>query len=214
MIKKNFWKLEYSITLFVLLGVFMLLVPIKFENYFQAGLISKWNDKYNKVSYMFTVINAQATDAILKSFADAKTAEQREKLLLQLIKPYLRIQYSEKLSKRYKPKYMNGSRVHKNDIYKFNELYFSDNGRQIVGIKDIVKRDASLPWFMMMFDINGILPPNTWGKDIFGIYIYNEGKIQPFGYGEQMENLVKDCSQDGTGVYCSYYYRIGGEFND
>ena len=98
MIKKNIWKLEYSITIFVLLGLFMLFVPVKIENYYQASLISKWNERYNNVSYMFTVINAQTNDEILKSFAQAKTPEQREKLLLQLVKPYLRIKYTDKLS--------------------------------------------------------------------------------------------------------------------
>ncbi len=211
--KKKFWKLEYSITLFVILGLIMLFVPVKIENYFQASLISKWNEKYNKVAYMFTVINAQADDEILKSFSEAN-AEQREKILLQLIKPYLRIHYSDKFPGRYKPKFMNGSRVSKEDYYYFHDLYFSDNGMQIVGIKDIVKHEDDDPWFMMMFDINGVLPPNTWGKDIFGIYILDEGKIRPFGYEKSLEVLAEDCSETGSGVDCSYFYRIGGEFND
>ena len=214
MAKKKFWKLEYSITLFVLLGLIMLFVPVKIENYFQASLISKWNDRYNKVAYMFTVINAQTDDEILKSFADAKTADQREKLLLQLVKPYLRIHQSDKFPRRYKPKFMNGSRVPKDDYYYFNDLYFADNGMQVVGIKDIVKHENNSPWFMMMFDINGVLPPNMWGKDIFGIYILDEGKIRPFGYEKSMEALAEDCSETGKGVDCSYFYRIGGEFND
>lgn len=214
MVKKRFWKLEYSITLFVIFGLIMLFVPIKIENYFQASLITKWNDRYNKVAYMFTVINAQTDDEILKSFAEAKTAEQREKLLLQLVKPYLRIHQTDKFPRRYKPKFMNGDRVAKKDYYYFNELYFADNGMQIVGIKDLVKHGNNSPWFMMMFDINGVLPPNTWGKDIFGIYIYDEGKIRPFGYEKNMEALAEDCSESGKGVDCSYFYRIGGEFND
>ncbi len=214
MAKKKFWKLEYSITLFVLLGLIMLFVPVKIENYFQASLISKWNDRYNKVAYMFTVINAQTDDEILKSFADAKTADQREKLLLQLVKPYLRIHQTDKFPRRYRPKFMNGSRVPKDDYYYFNELYFADNGMQVVGIKDLVKHENNSPWFMMMFDINGVLPPNMWGKDIFGIYILDEGKIRPFGYKKSMEALAEDCSETGKGVDCSYFYRIGGEFND
>lgn len=192
----------------------MLFVPVKIENYFQASLISKWNDRYNKVAYMFTVINAQTDDEILKSFADAKTADQREKLLLQLVKPYLRIHQTDKFPRRYRPKFMNGSRVPKDDYYYFNELYFADNGMQVVGIKDLVKHENNSPWFMMMFDINGVLPPNMWGKDIFGIYILDEGKIRPFGYKKSMEALAEDCSETGKGVDCSYFYRIGGEFND
>ena len=67
--------------------------------------------------------------------------------------------------------------------------------------------------FMMMFDINGILPPNTWGKDIYGVDIKN-GSIKPFGADLSMEKLQEDCSEKGTGLGCSYYYNIGGGFND
>ena len=206
--KKHFWKLEYSITVFILLGIFMFFVPIKFENYFQARMITRWNDRFDKVSYMFSVIKAQTTDEILKSFKIAKTPQDREKLLLQLIKPYLRLTQIEKKPRKYKPKFLNGKRVSKKDFYYFNDLYFS--GRQIVGVKDIAGNDDNYAWFMLMFDINGILPPNTWGKDIYGIYIYDEGKVVPFGYDKDMDELKIDCSEEGTGMSCSYYYRIGG----
>lgn len=209
--KKHFWKLEYSLTLFVLLGFLMLFFPVKLENYIQANMITKWNDRFEKASYMFSVVNAQKSDEILKSFAKAESPEQREKLLLQLIKPYLRLREADKTLKRYKPRFMNGLRVSKKDFYYFNELYFSD--KQIVGVKDIVN-DKNNAWFMIMFDINGILPPNTWGRDIFGVYIYDEGKIVPFGYDKDLAELRIDCSKKGTGTTCSYYYRIGGGFHD
>ena len=206
--KKQFWKLEYSITLFILLGVFMFFVPVRFENYFQARMISKWNDKYDKVSYMFSVINTQTTDEILKSFAQAEDPEQRENLLLQLIKPYMRLEPVNKKSLRYKPKVLNGKKVSKKDFFYFNDLYFADG--QIVGVKDIAKNEKNYAWFMLMFDINGTLPPNTWGRDIYGLFIYDEGKVVPFGYNKDMDELKMDCSEDGTGLFCSYYYRIGG----
>ena len=66
----------------------------------------------------------------------------------------------------------------------------------------------------MMFDINGILPPNRWGKDIYGVSIFDGGRIEPFGYDEDMEDLREDCSKQGSGVSCSYYYKIGGGFDD
>ena len=66
---------------------------------------------------------------------------------------------------------------------------------------------------IMIFDINGILPPNTWGRDIYGVNIY-EDKIEPFGAELPMAELKTDCSAFGTGVGCSYYYKIGGGFND
>ena len=96
--------------------------------------------------------------------------------------------------------------------YYFEDLYFGENGL-IVGIKDIDSKNPDELAFMMMFDINGILPPNTWGKDIYGVDIKN-GSIKPFGADLSMEKLQEDCSEKGTGLGCSYYYNIGGGFND
>lgn len=205
--KKKIWRLEYSITLFILLGIFMFMVPLRFENYFQAHMISRWNDRFEKVSYLFSVINTQITDEILISFSKADTSEQREKLLLQLIKPYLRLSALEN-SRRYNPKYLSGKKVVKKDFFHFKDLYYTE--RQIVGVKDIKQNPENNALFMLMFDINGFLPPNTWGRDIYGLYIYDGGKVVPFGYNKDMDELQIDCSEDGSGTSCSYYYRIGG----
>ena len=91
MTKKHYWKLEYSIALFVLLGVLLLIMPFSIENTRQANFISKWNEKINRVEYMFSVMNAHITDDMLKSMKKAQTPQEREKLMLALIKPYLRI---------------------------------------------------------------------------------------------------------------------------
>ncbi len=66
----------------------------------------------------------------------------------------------------------------------------------------------------MMFDMNGLKGPNMWGKDIYAINIFVDGKITPIGTGWELEDMKLDCSDKGTGVSCSYYYRIGGEFNE
>lgn len=81
MAKKRYWKLEYSIALFVMLGVILLLMPVSIESTRQANAISKWNEKLNRVEYMFSVINAHITDDILKSMNKAKTPQEREAIL-------------------------------------------------------------------------------------------------------------------------------------
>src|SRR5574344_553922 len=162
--KKRFWKIEYSITIFVIFAVVLLLIPTKFIGSKEATYISKWNDTYNKVDYMFTAMVAQADSNIVKSLHKAKTNSKREKLMVQLVKPYLRINENNQLSKDYKPVYMNGKRVMPKDNYYFENLYLT-HSNTIIGIKDI-------------------------------------------------KNIKKDCSAKGTGVSCSHYYRIGGEFNE
>ncbi len=213
MTKKHYWKLEYSIALFVFLGVLLLIMPFSIESTRQANFISKWNEKFNRVEYMFSVMNAHITDDMLKSMKHAKTPQEREKLLLTLVKPYLRINIDGFTTKHYRPRYMNGTKIYKGQTYFFDEFYFAENN-SIVGIKDIQSDKSDQVLFLMMFDMNGILPPNRWGKDIFGVNIYDGGKIEPFGFDKSIDELKKDCSESGTGVTCSYYYKIGGGFDE
>lgn len=211
--RKRFWKIEYSITIFVIFAICLLLIPSKFITPKEAGYIAKWNDTYNKIEYMFTAMAAQADEDIVKSFRHAKTNEEREQLMIKLAKPYLRIHEEDALQKSYTQHYMNGNRVDKNDEFYFDKLYNSYNGN-IIGIKDIKDEDVYHPGFIMLFDMNGTKGPNMWGKDIYGINIFSDGKITPLGTGWDIEDLKKDCSPTGTGISCSYYYRIGGEFNE
>ena len=213
MTKKYYPKPEFSIILFVILGIILLVMPISIGNASQAYNISKWNEKYNKVEYMFSVINAYATDDMLKSLKNANSPAEREKVLLTIIKPYLRINMENTVTKKYKPRFISGPAIKKNDLYYFNEFYYAQNN-SIIGIKEYDTEKDTDPLFMMMFDVNGLLPPNRWGKDIYGIYIYDEGKIAAFGSDRDMSYLRKDCSKVGSGVSCSYYYKIGGGFDD
>ena len=213
MAKKRYLKLEYSIFIYVIIGIMLLIVPISFGNSRQAGFISKWNEKYNKIEYMFSVINAHVTDDMLVSMKKAQTSHEREKLLIQLVKPYLRVNTANK-PKAYRPKLLNGSKITKNDMYYFEDVYFAENNSAIVGIKNIHTKNSSDPLFVMMVDVNGVMPPNRWGKDIFGIRIYDHGKIKPFGEDLDMDAIKEDCSKIGTGGACSYYYTIGGGFDD
>ena len=211
MARKNYLKIEYTVTLLVIIAVVLMIIPFDFENEAQADFISRWQDKYSRLEYMFSVISTHEKDEILKSFQRAQNAEEREQLMINLIQPYFRI-HQQELPKRYAPKFMNKIYVPTSSKYYFTDTYTSDNG-MIVGIKDLDSDNREEPMFIMMFDINGILPPNTWGKDIYGVNIYESG-LEPFGQRIPMNELEKDCSIFGTGLGCSYYYKIGGGFND
>lgn len=211
--RKRFWKTEYSITIFVIFAVVLLLLPTSFITSKEAGYITKWNDTYNKIDYMFSAMNAHSDANIIKGLKKAKSYNQRENFVILLIKPYLRLVELDDGAKKYEPHYMNGNRVEKNDQYHFDSLYTAPNG-EIVGIKDVKDDDIYHPGFYMMFDINGFKSPNVWGKDIYGINIFSDGKITPIGSGWDLEDMKNDCSEKGTGISCSNYYRIGGEFNE
>lgn len=205
--KKCIWQLEYTITLIVLFAVILFLIPTSLQSNMQAKFIMRWKDCFNRITYMRDVISKHEQSDIIKSFKRAKNEEEREHIIINLIKPYFRLN-EDKFPKHYHPKYMNNKRVKKGDIYHFDEIYYTDN-KIIVGIKDV--DNAKDPMFMMMFDINGILPPNTWGKDIFGARIY-ENRIEAFGQTDSLDEMRKDCSPEGSGISCSYFYKIGGNF--
>ena len=80
-LKKHYPKPEYSITVLIALTLFLLLMPFSFENTRQANLISKWNEKINRIKYMFSVIEAHTTDDMLKSLKKAQTTKEKEKIL-------------------------------------------------------------------------------------------------------------------------------------
>lgn len=72
----------------------------------QAKFITRWKDCYKRVAYMKEAISKQEKADILKSFKRANNEEDREHLLMNIIKPYFRLD-EEKLPKRYHPRYMN-----------------------------------------------------------------------------------------------------------
>lgn len=210
---RKFWKIEYTLTLFAIFAIFVLLLPTTIQSARQASLISRWNEKYNRVNYMFSVLNTHANEEIIKSLKKAQSNEERSKLLILLMQPYLRISSNNVPNRHYHPKFMNNSRIGKNQYYYFDDFYYAENNT-IIGIKDLEQQNADDPMFMLMFDLNGLLPPNRWGKDIFGINIYGEGHIEPFGKQFDMADLKLDCSEKGLGINCSYYYIIGGGFDE
>ena len=210
--KKHFWRIEYSYTVIVIFAILLLMIPTSFYSK-EAAYISKWNEAYNKLDYIYTAMSAQAESDIVKGLKNAKTHEKREFFMMELIKLYLDLNELEKWENRYSPQYMNGNKVNKNDEYYFKNLYVHKSGA-IIGIKDLDNNDNRTPGFMMVIDLNGMKSPNTWGKDIFAINIYSDGKIRPLGFGNSVSDLKKDCSISGTGVTCSHYYRIGGDFNE
>ena len=65
--KKHFWKIEYSITIFVIFAIVLLFIPTRIISSKEASFVSHWNDAYNKMNYIFSAMNAQADSDIIKS---------------------------------------------------------------------------------------------------------------------------------------------------
>ena len=53
-------------------------------------------------------------------------------------------------------------------------------------------------------DLNGIKPPNTYGKDVFKFTVFfDKSIVRPMGYDKTTEQINENCSHSGTGSYCA-----------
>lgn len=209
--KNGFTIIEVVVVFLLMLGIAFFILPKSFDNTKQAKLISKWAENYSEAEYMFSVIKAQKDGEIRERLDYIKSDKERNKLLLEIIKPYLRI--TSKVGSDYKQYYMNNLAVAPGGKYYFDTFYFT-NTNQIVGLKWIKPDCKDIDVCAVMdFDVNGLSKPNAWGTDIFGINILKDS-IEPIGKNIDPNILKDDCSKGGFGVYCSYYYLIGGKFGN
>ena len=205
------WRVEYTVTLMAALTLVLLICPFSLKSTVQANNISRWKATYNKIAYAHDAIHKQELSDMLNGLKNAQNIEEKEERLLTIIKPYFRLS-ENKVLKKYKVKYMNKEKMQPSDYYFIKDYYFTDNNI-IVGIKDLPNNNDGNFKFMMTFDVNGLLPPNMWGKDVFGIIFYSD-KVEAIGKEMTIENQYENCSPVNTGVGCSNYYLIGGNFNE
>lgn len=207
--KKAFTVVEVVFVFILILVVTFLILPKSLNNTKQAKFISKWSETYTQLEYMFSVIKAQQNGELEEKIKNAKDNEERKNILLETIKPYLRI--TTAIDTDYQQHYMNKSLVQESDNYYFANLY-NTSSEEIVGLKwlkdDCGDKDVCA---IINIDLNGNKSPNTWGYDIYGINLY-KNKIEPIGKDMDMDTLKSNCSKNGYGIYCSYYYLIGGKF--
>lgn len=208
--KNGFTIIEVIVVFLLILGVTFFVLPKSLDNTRQASFISKWSAKYSEIEYMFSVITAQQDSMLKQQLQVAQTENDRKKILLESVKPYLRI--TSEVKDGYYQKYMNGTEVTACGRYFFNNFYQTENN-EIIGLKWIAKKcEGNNVCGFISIDLNGKEPPNTWGHDIFAVNVY-KSKIEPLGQGIDPDILKTDCSRFGFGLYCSYYYLIGGKFD-
>ncbi|MFA7659147.1 MAG: type II secretion system protein [Candidatus Gastranaerophilaceae bacterium] len=208
--RTGFTIIEVVVVFLLMLGVAFFVLPRSLNNTKQARLISKWTEKYSELEYMFSVIKAQSDSEIEKKFQTAQNDDDRKQIILETVKPYLRI--TSEPVQDYKQYYMNDVIVERSGRYHFDNFYLTSSN-EIVGLKWLNKscKNGGICG-VMAFDVNGKDAPNIWGQDVFGINILREG-IEPLGKGIAPDVLKNDCSKHGLGIYCSYYYLIGGKFD-
>lgn len=208
--KAGFTIIEVVIVFLLMLGVTFLILPRSLDTTRQARFISKWTETYSELEYMFSVIKAQSDSDIDIKIKNAENNDVRKQIVLDTIKPYLRI--TAEAAPNYRQYYINKMPVQQGGKYYFDNFY-ATNSNEVIGLKWInPKCNGNEVCGLLSFDVNGEDLPNAWGYDVFGVNIFND-KISPLGAGYIPEVLRNDCSAKGSGLYCSYYYLMGGKFD-
>lgn len=191
--KKGFTIIEVSILFVIFLIVAFLVAPLSLDDTRQAKNTSRWRNVQSDFVNVFYSINTRSEETnqpFEEAFKTTIAGEMKES-----VKPY-------------KVSFLNGT--YPNNTYRFNDFNLTYS-KSVISVKLFEDSNSDLKG-LLMYDVNGQTGPNTWGKDIFGLNIYAD-RFEPFCKNEPLNSQKQDCSKNGTGLCCSNYYLIGGNFD-
>lgn len=191
--KRGFTIVEVSILFVIFLIVAFLVAPMSLDETLLAKNSSRWSDVQSDFNNILEAVKL----CVSQDQLDFKTAFNQ--VMNEQIKGE---------AKPYKIVYMNGSTPSLD--YTFDDLKLTNMNSTVAYKLNDSSQNGVLG--MLMYDVNGQVGPNQWGKDIFGLNIY-EDRFEPFCKNDLVSSQKQDCSKKGTGLCCSNFYLIGGSFN-
>ena len=191
--KKGFTIVEVSILFVIFLIVAFLVAPLSLDETMQAKNASRWRKVQGDFLNIHYAINTQedVNDFDFASAFDTVMASE----IKGDIEPY-KITYMNGTFPSAEYRFTNFKQTYSNATISYR-LYESSP----TGAKGI-----------LMYDVNGSIGPNVWGKDVFGYNIYSD-RFEPFCKNETLAKQRQDCSKSGTGLCCSSSYIMSGSFN-
>ena len=191
--KKGFTIVEVAILFVIFLIVAFLVAPISLDDTMQAKNTSRWRSIQIDFVNIFYSVNTQI--------------EENDVEFNQAFIKVIENEVKTKINK-YKITQMNGS--YPNNVYNFDEFLLTYSNATVA--YNLFKELQNGVRGTLMYDVNGPKGPNVWGKDVFGLNIYSD-RFEPFCKNKSLSEQKQDCSRNGTGLCCSNYYLIGGNFD-
>ena len=191
--KKGFTIVEVSILFVIFLIVAFLVVPLSLDDTMQAKNAARWKNVQSEFENIFYSVNSQKDNDdfdLSKAFESVMQGQEKENL------------------EPYKIVYMNGT--FPEGVYRFSD-FKQTYSNAVVSYKFYDKPQDDVLG-VLMYDVNGSVGPNVWGKDVFGLNIYAD-RFEPFCKNQNVSAQKQDCTKSGSGLCCSNYYLIGGNFN-
>ena len=191
--KKAFTILEVSILFVIFLIVALLVVPLSLDDTLQAKNASRWRKVQGDFENIFYSIST------LQNSEGSNFYEVFNSVMEQEIKNDIQ---------PYKITYLNNT--FPGSAYRFSQ--FKQTYSNSIVAYNLYTEPKDGVYGILMYDVNGTVAPNKWGKDIFGYQIF-QNKFEPFCRNDSIAIQKQDCSTSGTGLCCSNFYLIGGKLN-
>ena len=194
MAKRGFTLIEVLILFVIFLIVAFLVAPLSLDDTLQAKNTSKWRNIQSDFANLFYTMNYDQTE--------------KNEPYTELINSVIASEVKKEIEP-YKITFLNGT--YPSVTYRFSD-FRQTNANAVLALKffDTPQDDGKLG--MLLYDINGIERPNSWGRDVFGYNLYSN-RFEPFCKDKSISEQKQDCSKNGTGLCCSNYYLIGGSFD-
>lgn len=190
--KKGFTIIEVSILFVIFLIVAFLVAPLSLDDTAQAKNTSRWRNVQMDFANVYYSMNTQEDD--ITNFKET---------FRSIIENDVKGDCPS-----YKITFKNGT--YPNNTYRFSNFKTTfSNATLAIKLFDNPKGQLH---GMLMYDVNGKTGPNVWGRDVFGLNIYND-KFEPFCKNDPLNTQKQDCSNNGSGLCCSNYYLMGGHFD-
>lgn len=191
--KKGFTIVEVSILFVIFLIVAFLVAPLSLDDTMQAKNASRWRKvqgDFNNIYYSIENQKELHNYNFKEAFESVMSGESKAE------------------AQPYKITYLNGTFPSRE--YRFTD--FKQTYSNAVVSYRIYETPQSGALGIILYDVNGSVGPNVWGKDVFGYNVYND-RFEPFCKNKSVSEQKQDCSKSGTGLCCSNYFLIGGNFN-
>lgn len=207
---------QIVIIVFITIVIFCVLLSKIFGVSQQSKIIYNWKKTLESAQYSYDVILLTQKNKLME-LLDMEVPERNVEILT-LFKSTLNTETVVKVNeqkslKNYKYRFLNGNRVPVNSKYYASDFTYSPNGRIMVGLNWINPAcfESEDLCGVFVFDMNGVKLPNRFGLDVFGVNIYKD-RLEPFGTGLSYEENQYNCRRLETGVTCSRFYLMGGQF--
>lgn len=208
---KGFSLTEVLIVIFTVAVIAAAIFPLKIINHSQAEKIAKWKNFYPQLEYAFDAMLAcekNLKDTILKD------KDFNSDVFFDIYSIFLNVdkqKTQETDFSKYHQYFLNGKIIKRISKYNADKYLVLQNG-MIVAFKKFDKLPSeSSPIGVLLVDIDGKSRRDFIGRDVFAVLMYTD-RIEPLGLKSSRQEMKEDCSPVGSGLKCSAYYLVGGNF--